>query len=494
MKQLEKFNAKENHLSIDLITRDYPKTYLDGSFQRYGGMERGSGWAISEGQEYLANLLEGGTANSVIRADVSECLKHAKELQATLGDSKKTKENIEYWQDLADNGHKYLSIDGNNTCSSVNAFVKGFVDEKGERQYLAAYNPKDPDSKYDLKFFLSEHASDDCEDLVYDILHQEKIHVFTLRAITYHQVCRLFRNLNKSTHLNAQEHRQAVPSPLSKFVRKVSEKKAFHLYLGKGESKYDKREHEELVAKFYLRLLEPQSKVGKSNLDSMYEREWETRDKITKPIENLIKSLTRLTSSVESSNKKAKKKLPSIKMGQFNILGGLILSMLKHNISIKNYSLFFDWFLTKDAKFRSIADNTPGEEHYNNWARLTLRAMEYYKCVILFEYSLDKEFSNLQNQGIVDHSSKRTSADRFSWEDKVRLYGLQGGVDRGGEEIDILDVYRPGELHVDHVQSVKDGGKTTLENSELMSAANNLKKGSSSNEPHFAHQKLGADT
>lgn len=488
MKQLEKFNAKENHLSIDYIARDYKKTKLDGSFQRLGGMEQGSGWNVPEGEEYLANLLEGGTANSVIRADVSECLKYAKELLSQRGDNKKTSENFEYWQDLADEGWEYLSVDGNNTCSAVNAFVNGFTNEKGEHQYLAAYDPKSPDTNYGVKFFLTETSCPDRELLVYDILHQEKIHVFTLRDITYHQVCRLFRNLNKSTHLNPQEHRQAVPSPLSKFIRDASEKKAFRLLLGYGDSKYDKRDHEELVAKFYLRLLGNPPTVGKAKLDSLYEKEWETESKVTTAIKSLVKSLKLLTSSVEASSKKAGKSLPTIKQGQFTVLCGLLLSMSKHNISIKDHSLFFEWFLKQDNNFRSVADKTPGDDHYNTWLRLIKNSTAYYSCILLFEDVLDRETSSLQQDGVIMTSPQRSSADCFSWEQKVKLYGLQEGLDRNGNPIHIFDLYRPGALHADHMVSFKDGGKTTLENSELMLKEDNLKKGASSNEPHFEHQ------
>ena len=46
-----------------------------------------------------------------------------------------------------------------------------------------------------------------------------------------------------------------------------------------------------------------------------------------------------------------------------------------------------------------------------------------------------------------------------------------------------------GDLHADHVVSVKEGGTTTLANGELMRPAANLAKGARSNEPAFAFQE-----
>ena len=80
MRQLERFDAKDEYLSAKRISKDYRNTRLDPSFQRLGGPENGSGWSTPDGEEYLAGFLCGGTANSVIRADVAACLKYAEEL------------------------------------------------------------------------------------------------------------------------------------------------------------------------------------------------------------------------------------------------------------------------------------------------------------------------------------------------------------------------------------------------------------------------------
>ena len=60
--------------------------------------------------------------------------------------------------------------------------------------------------------------------------------------------------------------------------------------------------------------------------------------------------------------------------------------------------------------------------------------------------------------------------------------------DRYGVPYSVLDLYT-GKLHADHVKSVKDGGETTIENGEMMTAKDNLAKGANSAEPYFDFQR-----
>ena len=110
------------------------------------------------------------------------------------------------------------------TCGAISAFVNGYKDESGKVKYLAAYDKHGIEEKYTERYYLhdQDQTNPDVEDFVDNLLNEEKIHVLTLRRITYKQVCRLFRKLNKSTHLNAQEYRQAIPSPRCTFLRDIS--------------------------------------------------------------------------------------------------------------------------------------------------------------------------------------------------------------------------------------------------------------------------------
>jgi len=193
---LEAYDAHEAKMALGLLADDYEQTYLDPSFQRNGGIERGSGWTIAQSKFYIGSLLAGRTSNMVIRADVEECLRHA--IRENDAESK------EYFQKQKNAGHKYINIDGHNTSSSIYWFVQK------EMKSI------DPISKKEkgLNDFTPPQRK--------DVLYKEKILVATLFRISFRDMCHLFRHVNMSVKLNAQEFRQAMPTKLAAFVREVS--------------------------------------------------------------------------------------------------------------------------------------------------------------------------------------------------------------------------------------------------------------------------------
>ena len=115
-------------------------------------------------------------------------------------------ESEAYFKEKQDRGFKFVSIDGNNTTSSIYHFIEKEMYSKdpltGEKKLLKDYD----------------------EQKQMDIRWSNKITVHTLNRISYRGMCHLFRNVNKSIKLNAQEYRQAMPTKLASFVREVSNK------------------------------------------------------------------------------------------------------------------------------------------------------------------------------------------------------------------------------------------------------------------------------
>jgi hypothetical protein len=192
-----RFDKDPKPKSLNSIRKLYEKTLLDGSFQRWGGISHGSGWSAEDGRDYLREVLTGAVFNKIILADVERCLQWAHE----IGDQ----ESIKYFEERREEGHTYVSIDGNNTSSMISAFLENhpelyFRDGKGNKKYFKDF-------------------SDDERE---DIRNEKVLDVVFLRRITVTEMCKLFRKLNKSTHLNDQERRQARITPLSDFVRHIA--------------------------------------------------------------------------------------------------------------------------------------------------------------------------------------------------------------------------------------------------------------------------------
>lgn len=457
---IDKYDAKREIKNLKGISKLRAITKLDGSFQRYGGHDRGSGWSLLRGTNYLINLLLGATFNTIINVDVIEAHKYAHE----QGD----KESINYFGKLLDEGYKLLSVDGNNSSSYIDAFVKD----------NAKILLPGPDG-------TCQRFSDFTEEEQEDIKYVEKVEVITLRRISIMEVCDLFRHLNTSDQLRPQEWRQARWSLLSEFIREVSngtKRTLFkHLVFNKDED-LDKRYHEEMVAQLALKVLKEYegAKLTKSGLDTFYEDTSSLGSSVEKKVTDILAEVYKMALAIGS----LKKNLTKGKL--HNLFDVVQILTLQQNFKILDYKKFFNWFLEKDSNFtlqsKNVTEADKEEKSYEYWTVTYHKSKWYKKTRALFENALAQDMDDLVAKKIVKAPSRY-----FTWQQKLALLRLQGGKTREGENITYLDLYL-GELEADHVQSLADGGETTIENGELMTMAANRKKGATSNEPHFPYQ------
>jgi hypothetical protein len=186
------YDPKEDKKSLSRLARLYKKTKLDPSFQRLGGVENGSGWTLAHSNEYLADLFDGFVSNTIILLCVADCLKYAKE--------EKDQESVKYFSDVRSEGYDYVSVDGNNSTSTIAGFVNGYPKLKINGKRLEDFDDEEME----------------------EWLHDERLNVAILRRISISEACDQFRKVNKQTKLNDQEHRQARWSNLSRFVRETA--------------------------------------------------------------------------------------------------------------------------------------------------------------------------------------------------------------------------------------------------------------------------------
>ena len=462
MRILDKYDAKEDKQNVYRLDKKCKETYVDPSFQRYGGVDRGSGWTHKDSRSYIENFLIGAVYNRVIVADAEECLKFAKEQH--------DQESIEYFQSALDRGYKYISIDGNNTSSTLSHFIFNH-----EEMYVICDNGK-------------AHFKDFAEEKQEDIKYTEKIDFTILRRISKPEICHLFRALNTQTKLNDQEYRQAMPSKLSEFIRNLANDTnqiIFTNFVLKQHSYLDKRVHEEITASLALRLQLPRAVLKKRQLDSLYETSLDLKPTTKKTMENIFHVMRDIAESVGGL------KSQKLSKGQFHLFFGTCKFLIEGlDTKITDHEMFFNYFLEKCAQADDVAKNVMQqnleEESFTYWLVQYANPTMFDKAILLFEETLMSDFDSLVRRGMLEKI--RTEKDRFSFNDKKNLLQLQRGKDRNGEELKTLDLYR-GLLEADHVKSIKDGGLTILENGELMTMEDNRKKGATSHEPYFDHQK-----
>lgn len=472
MKGNDIYDVKETKESLHIIKKKYNQTKLDDSFQRRGGMERGSGWTKKASEAYMESVFSGAVFNKIMTAEVEACHRFAIE----VGDG----ESERYFKNLIDEGFKYVSIDGNNTSSTFNGYINN---------EFAVYTDLDPATRgkgKKKKYFrdLSEIEQD-------DLLYTEKLTYYTFRKIGIVEMSNLFRRENTSTHLNKQEYRQARWSDMAKFVRETANEPPnrliFENLMGISAGDMDKRKHEEYLAQLVYKIANDYAAgPSASALDAFYENTPELPLATTNLITAVMKDASLLAKDVKLV------KRHSLVPGNMQVLFDLITHIHFHRkeIKIENHKQFLDWFLETDQAFKQVSlkilEEDQNEKSYTYWLRSHTQKGTCLKSLNLFKRAITRDLTELLEKGII--AGVRTSSDIFSTSQRVKMFYLQERHLRNGEEISILDLYT-GKLEADHVVSVKNGGSTTIENGELMRVHDNRQKGATSNQPYFNHQK-----
>ena len=460
----DKYNAKSDKKSLHMLRKMYKQTLLDGNFQRWGGVHRGSGWSMKNGKSYITNFLQGGTFNNIINVDVKAALTYCQDI--------KCHKSINYFSEVINKGFEFISIDGNNSAS----FLSEFISDNDELKIKHA--------NYVKPVAFSKLSEDEKEDIKYT----EKINVIILRDITVDQMCDLFRFLNTQTKLNAQEWRQARVSELSQAIRDIGNlnRSFFTHFLYNKEADLDKRSHEELIAVMALKLSANFSTTHaqKSSLDSFYEGTESLNDDVIRDLGKIFNVCERITDTLDKPLQR--KFIKGQVMNLFDVIH-IICNEEKYNIL--DAEAFLEWFVQKDADYRlasgSVTESEQESKSYTYWSKFYQVKNSWTNVRNLFRCTFAKEVEDLVEKGVV--KARRSKKDSFTFEQKLQLQQLQNYKTRNGDTIRALDLYL-GKFEADHVKSVSDGGNTTLENGELMTVVENRQKGSQSNQPHFNFQ------
>lgn len=462
----DKYAISKRDWSFEEVWELRQKTKLDGTFQRWGGVDRGSGWTHEQSRNWLANAVQGSTINVIVVAKVARCLRNAEE--------NNDRDSIEYFEKLKNEGKEYVSMDGNNTTDTIYHFM-----ENHPEMYLMMDNKK-------------IYFKDLPEETQRTIRSRQRVTVHEFTEILVDDMCAEFRNFNTSTALNAQEHRQAQWSEMSSFVMDLSNKEKNRQMFKKlpavcsDDRKLDTRAHEEMIAQYAMKVRGAYDvDVKRDELDSFYEQVFELEDPVKNKMERTLGVLGKMSAGFkENSNQKLSK-------GTFHNLIDLVHSILyDYNMEIKDPQQLYDWFIKHDLKFKEESKQVTEEDRdecsYKHWADTFNQKKFYQKTKEKFGQSLYEDLEDLEERGVI--KCKRTSKDSFTLLQKKQLATLQEWQTRRDEPFTIYDLMN-GLLEADHVRSVKDGGETIIPNGELMFRNSNRSKGAKSNEPHFDFQR-----
>ena len=486
---LDVYDCRTVWMDVESFVDCYEKTYLDPAVQRLGGVEHDSGWTDDNAADWFGKFVDRRTGNRVFFADVESCLRWAKE-------NNDERSRLAY-QRMSDLGMEYMSLDGNNAHSTCyHVIKKGFA-------------WKDHNSQDSVSFEELPHNAIDTHHsglTQKDILYKRNMEVNILKKISYAETFNFFRDQNISTSLNAQEYRQSNGTVMSAYIRDFSDQSRIkEIYDGLGvvgPKRFDERYHQEQTAIVCAKIhygYNHKIKQNSNGLDKFYNDVESLSSEVKRDLEYVFGALEKVVKALppappkkKNSKKNAtKKKITNFKRYQFFGLIDLMLICRDLGFGVKKPKDFFEWYLGVDATWYKAAQSIPTEEYkkrsYIYFTKQVVEPKRYNKVRLLLKEALLKSEKSLLKEGVI--SVVRTHADYYSHNQLKELWSLQGAKDRWGKDIEILELYLGGVCHGDHRVSHAAGGETTIENGELMRAADNLAKGVSTNPPHFPHQE-----
>lgn len=170
-------------------------------------------WSDTEKSNYVASVATGMAPSKFIFADVEKCLEHAIENEQ--------EKDIEYFQYWLDKGVLFLNIDSNNRTINLEAFSKG--------EFCMA------NGFYNIDDWIGTISE---ENSTYDTLPSAVKKAFLESEITIElyvdagreELSRLFININDGKPLNQPEKRNAMTSNIAKTVRDLASDYATFFY------------------------------------------------------------------------------------------------------------------------------------------------------------------------------------------------------------------------------------------------------------------------
>jgi len=438
--------SKDYTLTSSLV-RDLKKlTALDLSFQ---SEQR---WDLEQKSKYISSLILGMAPSKVILANIDECLKN----------SQSDSWDFIYFNNWKQKGFQKISIDGNNRTITIDEYMNGKVSIIHDDYQMPNGQIVVIDKNNDTWF---KHP------IVFRKYIEENIFltVTEYTNATRQDLTNLFICINDGFTLNAQELRNAILVPYAEWVRKMTLLtyndmlvKVFPTIKQKVRRVID----DYIVSMSIFTTYGTEKSIQGAEKNAAYEDDSTVSQKISLDrAEKLIKSFA---SFVKKNCGEEMKNHSTL----FNLF--MVYTYLFDNeYIIKNDKIFYEWFIKSENKrisnTNTIMTTAGGESRTYESCNSTMSSPELkarYKLLI-------KELAL-----VVDvHAEKKDKIRLFSPQERYKLWERQNGIcPETGKTILEFEINDDTKWHADHIIPYSKGGKTTLENGQLIDKLSNLKK------------------
>lgn len=436
--------SKEYKLCSEKMANFKEKIGLDLSFQSEAR------WSDEQKSAYVSSLITGMAPSKIIIANVDLCL------ETSVEDSL----DYLYFKKWKDGGKDGISIDGNNRTITLFQYLNNQVSiQHGEYNLpsgpviIGDANDKFKTHPKALKDFIEGNVT---------------ISVCEYINATRSDLSDLFKNINDGVPLNAQELRNCILVPFADEVRNLSKQYAAAFKnIKKDNSRRAVDEQFVNMAVYYAYGAE--HGISKKDKDMAYGDNSSAWYHYNKGGKKSIEDTMKLVEKYSDAGFKDVSTLLNLFMA--------VTYLNKQKRKILDDEKFFKWFMAKEnarvADPTDLAVTKEGEKR--NYSGCNKSTTDIF-LEARYDYIV-KDLNGISSDVVTSLDTDRL----FTPTQRYQMWQNQGGICPQTGKIIPEDEINNHELwHADHVHPYVQGGKTIIENGQLVDKEWNLKKGSKS--------------
>ena len=438
------YNNVDHKLTSPFVRDLKNRTALDLAFQ---SEQR---WDDNQKTKYVTSLVTGMAPSKIVIANIKECLEN----------SDAGSYDYDYFNKWFNLKYQSISIDGNNRTITIQEYMNGKVSIKHGDYLLPSGKVIQIDSSNDT---WPKHPAE-FRDYIND---EVSVTVSEYVNATRDDLTSLFLNINDGMALNQQEKRNPILVPFASWVRDITKQTKDSMLVKVFPT--DKQRVRRIIDDYIVGMAIYTTYGTKVSIQAAEKNKaYEDDSTVSAGTKRAGKIIIDFANFVKRNADNELKDSSTL----FNLF------MTYNHISDNNYviqdeSKFYDWFMSKENKrigdTKTIMTTKGGESRTYASCNNTMSSPE---LTARYEYIV-KDLNSVIEDVIFLKDENRL----FNKTERYQLWKNQNGkCPETGELIPESEINNDSKWAADHIVPFSKGGKTVIENGQLINKTANLKK------------------